>query len=748
MTWNPISGRKARARSFVRQWALPVAAALMTLSSVVNAAGVSARFDLKAGLTASPFPTDRFTQVDWTQNTLKRVNLPKTNCPVNKSDCADIDVINELDGFNTQPRITVPFTGNINVATVNSATIYLVNLGDVLSHAGAGQRIGINQVVWDPASTTLSFQSNDLLADHSRYALVVTNGVRDFAGDPITAGAFGSFRTDPAVNANAELSAYRKTLLDAQNSAGVPASRIVALSVFTTQSTTADLEKIRNVIKRATPGKIDFQIGDANGTRVRALFAPADLGNIRFNRQVSARVTGLDSFKYTLLPLPVLDLVSRNAVGRIAYGRFVSPNYLSASGNHIPATSTLTGAPAVQGLNALVVQMFLPSSPRPAGGYPVAIFGHGFVDSMFGPEQGPTDGGTPAVGAWSVVSSLAAKGIAVVTINVPGHGGGPASTLAVFPKSGGQVVVPAGGRSFDQNGDGRIESNEGVDAAAPRSILSNRDGLRQHVVDLMQLVRQIETGVDVTGDGTVDLNPSRIYYFGQSFGGIYGTMLHALDLSVKASVLNVAGGSITDVARLGGFRYLLDKYLAGRTPSLVNNVPTAGAINENIPLRNQPPVINVVNGAMALQTALDRSVWTQQSGNPASYAAALRRLPFAQTPVRPVIFQYAHGDKIVPNPTTTAIVRAGGLSDRVTVFRNDIAAANKLGISTLGHGFLTDLGNPQTPAATLLMALAAQNQIAIFFSSNGAQTIDPDGTGPYFETPVQGPLPEVLNFIP
>ena len=54
-------------------------------------------------------------------------------------------------------------------------------------------------------------------------------------------------------------------------------------------------------------------------------------------------------------------------------------------------------------------------------------------------------------------------------------------------------------------------------------VVSNRDGLRQTVVDLMQLVREIQVGVDVDGDGTADLDASRIYYFGQSFGGIYGT---------------------------------------------------------------------------------------------------------------------------------------------------------------------------------------------------------------------------------
>ena len=133
----------------------------------------------------SPFPSNRFTVFDGTQNTLRRVSLPKPDCSVRVSDCQDIDVINELDGFSTQPRITVPFTGDIDPATVNSDTIYLVNLGDTLTTSGFGRRVGINQVIWDPATKTLVFQSDQLLQQHSRYLLVVTDGVHDTAGKKI-----------------------------------------------------------------------------------------------------------------------------------------------------------------------------------------------------------------------------------------------------------------------------------------------------------------------------------------------------------------------------------------------------------------------------------------------------------------------------------------------------------------------------------------------------------------------------------
>ncbi len=120
------------------------------------AAGVSVGFDLSSP-TTSPFPSDRFTKSDFTQNTFRRVNLPKPDCAVRVSDCQDIDVINTLDGFNIQPRVTIPFTGAIDVTTVNSDTVYLVNLGDTLSGQGFGHKVGINQVLWDVATKTLVF---------------------------------------------------------------------------------------------------------------------------------------------------------------------------------------------------------------------------------------------------------------------------------------------------------------------------------------------------------------------------------------------------------------------------------------------------------------------------------------------------------------------------------------------------------------------------------------------------------------
>ena len=712
-----------------------IAAAVLSLAAPwVLADGVRVR-DEAGNPDAAVFPSNRYTVFDGTQNTLRRVKLPKPDCTVRVSDCQDIDVLNQLDGFSTQPRITVPFTGAIDLATVNSNTIFLLNLGDSLSAQGFGQRVGINQVAWDSANLTLVVQSDELLQQHSRYLLVVTDGVRDLQGKKIKPAREDDDERDSDAlgrDHDGDSIDYRRYLRDALRAPHGARHKIVTASVFSTQSISADLVKINRQIKQSSPAPVNFLIGQSAGSPVRALFPLSSLAGIQFNRQIGTLPTFAASGGFTA----ALGVVP-GALAAVAFGQFTSPDY-ATSAKVIPATGTLTGQPSVQGHNPLLVEVFLPAGTKPAAGWPVALFGHGFTDSMFGAP-------------WTVAASLAQQGIATVAINVVGHGGGPLGTLNVQRHDAAPVVLTAGGRGIDQDGNGNIDSTEGSSASGANNIIGSRDGLRQTVIDLMQLVRQIEAGVDVDGDGSVDLDARRIYYAGQSFGGIYGTIFMGSEPALKAGVPNVPGGSIAEVARLGGFRFLTALGLATRQPQLLNLPPTPGVpapfnlnFNENLPLRDQPPLINTVPGAQAIDVVLDRTQWVTQAGNPVSFAPFIRKQPLAGHVPKPVIIQFAKGDKTVPNPTTSAILRAGALADRATYFRNDLAYLVNPAVGKNPHVFLTNIGS----AASAGYALQAQRQIAVFFASRGLTTIDPDAAGLFFETPIPGSLPETLNFIP
>ena len=673
--------------------------------SLAHAAGVSPRFDLSSP-EGAPFPSNRWTDFDFSQKTGLRVDLPKPDCAVRPSDCADIDVLNTLDGFNLQPRISIPFTGPIDPASVDSSNVFLVRVPDL-------KVTGINQITWEVAANTLHVESDELLRQHSLYILVVTTGIRDASGQPIRSAFF------------------RPTMHSAMSALvrGLPGKLrlpdVAVATVFTTQSATAQLEQVRRQIKDSSPAPADFLLG-AGGART--VFPLADVTSILFSRQTGTA----PAFSVSPTGTPFLSLYP-GSIGTVAFGSYESPDYQTAS-KVIPATGTRTGVPVVQRTNRVHFNLFLPAGTAPAGGWPVAIFGHGFGDSK---------NGSPFL----VASSMARRGIATIAINVVGHGGGDLGTLIVNRASGPPVVLPAGGRGIDQDGNGTIDSTEGVNAVAPQGIVSNRDGLRQTVIDLMQLVRELEVGMDVDGNGTRDLDPSRISYFGQSFGGIYGTKFLAVEPNVRTGVPNVPGGAIVEIARLSPvFRPLTWLSLAGRTPSLVN-LPGPFAFAENMPLRNQPPLVDTVPGASAIQQALERSEWVTQAGNPAAYAPHLRASPLDGVPAKSIILQYARGDQTVPNPTTSAIIRAGSLQDRTTAFRNDLAFAADPTFPKNPHTFLTRVPG-LAPPAVAAVALAAQDQIAQFFASDGSVVVDPDGAGPLFETPISGEPWEDLAYIP
>jgi hypothetical protein len=680
---------------------------LLSFATVLAAAAVVlSGTALGAPTAGQPFPSNLYTTPDASQVTGVRVDLPKPDCSTHPSDCADVDVLNTLDGFNIQPRISIPFSAAIDPTTVSSSTVFLVGPGDHV--------VGINQAEWEPATNTLHVESDQQLAQDATYLLVVTNGIRAADGSPLHA----TFRRDLNYGQTKDpaTKAYRKALLDALPMAlagGVDPDEIVDASLFTTQSITAISRKIRAQIQAATPPPATFLLGPGGRRTVFPAATP-----IVWNRQV-----GTSTFSPTTLPTAALFLFP-GSVSQVAFGSYSSPDYETAA-KVIPPYGTASGTPVPQSTSQIQFTLFVPGGVEPAGGWPVAIFGHGFTDSK---------NGAP----WVVASSLGRAGIATIAINVVGHGFGAASTYNATTPTG-PVIFPAGGRGIDQNGNGTIDPTEGVSAIGAQALVGNRDGLRQTVVDIMQLVREIQTGgIDVDGDGSPDLSHTRLYYAGQSFGGIYGAQLLGLEPDLRAGVPNVAGGPIIEIARLSpSFRPLVGIGLITRTPSLYNVSPPDASLtnfNENIPLRNLPIVVDNVPGASAIQEQIDRSEWAQQAANPAAYAPYI---------TQPVIFQFARGDKTVPNPTTSAILRACGCASRATLYRNDLAFAANPATPKNPHTFLTNIAVP----SVALYAIEAQTQIATFFASDGATTIDPDGPGPIFETPTSM-VPEDLAFIP
>jgi hypothetical protein len=737
-------------------------------NSVTADAAVHALFELRSP-TMSPFPSNWFTVPDRSNNTGVRVNLPLPDCAKRQSDCEDLAVINTLDGFNVQPQLSIPFDGAIDVTTVTSRTVFLVRLSsterdddndcdDVDSGEGAcearGPVIGINQIVWDTFTNTLHVESNELLDQHTRYAVIVTDQILDREGRPVEASeSFRRFR-------QMVRGKYKQALLDALRAArrqGIPERDIVAASVFVTQTVTSVLEKMRDQIKAATPQAADFNLGPGGS---RTVFPIDAVAGITWNQQ-----TGADPPAFTTVQLPVDDLlrIIPGAVGTIAFGKYSSPDYQVHPGEFIPPIGTRTGSPMVQGTNEIYFNLYLPSGPKPANGWPVAIFGHGNGASKEYTFAAP--------GSGNVAATMAAHGIATIAINATGAGFGSLGTLTVNQTAGDPVTFSSGGRGIDQNGDHIIDANEGLSAAPPRTILLLTDGVRQTVADLMQLVQLIEVGIDVDGDGLNDLDPSRIYYFGWSLGANYGTVFLGVEPSVQVGVLTSPGSPTIENRRLAALflgRDQLGLALASRTPSLINEPGIMSLdgvavgppyFNDNFPLRDgiplhvrladgtsrdiQSPVLNEVEGAMAIQDVIENTKWVDRSGDPVAYAPYVRKAPLAGVAAKSVVYQFGKGDQLAPNPNATAVVRAGDLADRTTFYRHDLAFAENPTLPRQPHGFMIRIDIP----AFREIALQAQAQIAVFFASDGTEIIHPEPAR-FFEVPIVLPLPEALNYIP
>jgi hypothetical protein len=692
---------------------------------------VLARFDLSTP-DGAPFPSDVFTVPDASQNTGLRVNMPYPDCRVRVSDCDDLNVINTLDGFGLQTRVSIPFDSPIDPTSVNSENVFLIALESYVPGADpGGTKVGVNQVVWDTETKTLHVESDALLDQARRYAVIVTDGVRDRNGVQIKASKqFRHLRTDVA-------SWYRDLLLQAIAAAerlGVQEQHIVVASVYTTQSITSVMERIRDRVKADTPAPANFLLGP-NGER--AVFNLADVTSILWRQHTRANPA---AFTSASIDLAILRYIP-NAVGAIAYGVYVSPEY-RVPGEYIPAVGTLSETPPVQGENKLSFTLFLPSGPSPAAGWPVAIVGTA-GDQHF------------ATGA--VAAMLASHGIATIGINVVGNGFGPLGTLAINLTDGSSLVIPDAGRGIDQDGDNEIGLTEGASAAPPRTwTVGVRDSNRQNAIDLLQLVRVIEVGMDVNGDGREDLDRNRIFYLGNSAGAMYGAIFLALEPNIYAAVAHVPGGLSPEHGRWAPGRRanFFGPQLRDRIPSLLN-APGITMIdgvainpphfNENKPLRDQPPVTNTVDGAIDIQNAMELHEWGQQSGqSPLPWARLLREAPLPGVLPKSLLIIFGRGDQNAINPGTSAILRAGNLADRTVHYRHDLAFAEDSRIPRNPHFFITSpiSANPLFRS----IAQGVQRQIATFFASDGTLVVHPEPAR-FFEVPLVGPLPETLNYI-
>ena len=142
-----------------------------------------------------------------------------------------------------------------------------------------------------------------------------------------------------------------------------------------------------------------------------------------------------------------------------------------------------------------------------------------------------------------------------------------------------------------------------------------RDAARQAVVDLMNLNASI-ADIDFDGDGTPDLDPSKVYFVGHSLGGIIGTAFVATNNKAVANDSNTALNAINATALVTS---------GGGIARLLENSPNIG-----------PTVLGglakkgVAQGTSSFEIYLNVAQATLDSSDSINFAQGLAELP---TPV-------------------------------------------------------------------------------------------------------------------
>jgi hypothetical protein len=289
----------------------------------------------------------------------------------------------------------------------------------------------------------------------------------------------------------------------------------------------------------------------------------------------------------------------------------------------------------------------LPSAPPPGTKIPVMMFGHGLeTDRRF---------------VLMIAGALAQRGVASISFDFPFHGERTKCTqrsLTALPNP-----LPTAIRNLDPrlasnilslppcpsgatcSADGRCLAANGTDAGyamlpttnitvAGGSALIDTDDIahipdrmRQAIIDMAAVRRAIRlTDWPSLLDGT-DLATDRIYYSGQSLGGILGAVFVALSDDVERAVLNVPGADEVD---------------------LFNESTVFGPQMKDFFDREK-----LVDGSYDRERMVDVGRWLIDTVDPQALASLLG--------TRPVYMQMDQGDIVIPNFVTQRLQRASKL---------------------------------------------------------------------------------------
>jgi hypothetical protein len=640
-------------------------------------------------------------------------------------------VVNALDGFSTQAPIKLRFSTAIDLTT-SAAGIRLVEVHvDPATKATIGfpattspvRRVLVEGVDYrvenapnvDAGGTMVQLVPlRPLLPNNDApgptrprdigYLVLVTNALRATNGAAIDADRdYATIKAAAIANTCANITDARLNALcgltrahfGAAQAAGVNPVNVVVSSSFTTQSVDTVLRVISaQTLASPAPATAVLPVPVATTGAITGPAGP-NLANLHF---------GTITVPYYLSP-PVAPPTGTGTEPITQFWRAANPPP-SAAGLQDPKNErNLTRFNPIPRVNAQLTVPMLLGVPRtltkPAAGWPVLIYQHGITE----------DRGTLAL----IADAAAAAGFVIVGIDLPLHGIMPSDPLyALSPTNPANAALPASFRVGEPTFNVDYVNNT-TQAAGPdgtpdssgqhfinlTSLLTARDNVRQAVANLIALTRAVPS-LDLDGNpATVDIDGSRIHFFGWSLGGIVGSTYLGTPAAanVRTVSLFAAGCGILETLRQS----------PGYSPVLNNGLAAAG-----VPT-NSSIYFEFVHAAQA----------AVESADGCNYAAN-----WASKPILMQMIQGTPGDaarppdRAVPNSST---LRLAALLDVPTITSTVSNPAGVKGLTRFtegGHGTiaLPATGTAQNPGPETLAAyVEARTELVSFLASSGLQ---------------------------
>lgn len=711
-----------------------------------------------------PFPNDALLTVP-TSSTATGVQVAFPDLPEGTSATLVglVEGLETLDGFGLTSPIALQTSRELDPSTLSDNVRMLELDAD-------GVPTGVEPAIAAVATASsaefptpqLIIQPLDPLTPGTRYAVGITSGVRDLAGEPVVSGSVYELLKTPAplvqdgevpspAKEALQCSALQETgsfpddaVLVGTASAlendlarprwqeafqafeslepPVPRTELAMAFTYTTQTLTPTVDLVKSALAAyealppmdapVLPTATDVMEPDANSTVIADQVI--DVGNnlclpICQSGALAPAIPAdqcevggsVNPAVLTTPPCQLLRGLLGSAIGRARL--HLLRTYDLTEGNPF-ATGTFTPARIqMPRVDYVPFWVLTPRGTPPAAGWPVVVFQHGLTVSK---ETGLL-----------VANTLAAAGWATVSMDLPFHGQRASDIVDEngFPDLGidpDEVDCDLETGDCTGGNDGTRDPS-GTGFVSP-NIFGTRDNLRQAVVDHLTLLRSIESESS-PGSALDDLDPTQIGVLGQSMGGVAAGNLAAYvgPDDIEAFVLNAAGGNLLEI--------------------LVNTVPSIGsALFAGLAQAGVCELVDPLDpSAGCRDTPLWRTFqlvaqWVLEPGDPRANATAV----LASLPMRGpsygadrILMQISQPDPVLTNTASQQLAAALGFDlvggdDRYQVydFSNLPASSETFGC----HGFLVDPRCGECFEAALCNTFGAQSQAATFIATRGA----------------------------